>query len=497
MTLVRGECRPGWIRQCVIAMSWIAMALLAGSCRRPASATTPEASTLLRIGWTQVSAAANPLIGLRQLTQILSVEALARPGEDGRMGPSMAENWTLGEDGRSLTVKLKPNVTFHDGSPADSQTVASILPGAFRAFAGPVFSDIEGIHPAGDNAVAIAFRQQSPFLIETLDSPFQKPGGIATGPFKVAPNSNNELVSNEAYYLGPPSVKRVQVEAFSSIRTAWAEMLRDRIDMLYEVGPDALQSMENSSTVSVFTFTRRFQYVIVLNPKTPAMRSAAIRRGLNEAINRDEIVRTALNGYGVVSLGPIWPKYWAFKPDAQQFTFDPGEAARVLGRRFKFSCLMPPDFPFERIALEVKRQLAAVGVDMVPEEVSYDDLAQRAGKGDYEAMLIEVISGPTLLRPYLIWHSEGPFNWGRFGAATTDAALDRVRHARSDSDYREAVAGLQQNFMDDPPAIFLAWSVRARAVSKRFTVPDVEVGRDVLSNLRLWKPASDLRARRN
>jgi hypothetical protein len=51
-----------------------------------------------------------------------------------------------------------------------------------------------------------------------------------------------------------------------------------------------------------------------------------------------------------------------------------------------------------------------------------------------------------------------------------------------------AVGNLVQTFADDPPAIFLAWSVRARAVSKRFDVQGEE-GRDVLSTLRFWKPA--------
>jgi hypothetical protein len=89
-------------------------------------------------------------------------------------------------------------------------------------------------------------------------------------------------------------------------------------------------------------------------------------------------------------------------------------------------------------------------------------------------------------------------NWGGFGNTTIDAALDRVRHAGSDDALRQAIVGLQQAFMDDPPAIFLAWSVRARAVSTRFVVPSVESGRDVLSTLRLWKPATaDLRASRN
>ena len=70
-----------------------------------------------------------------------------------------------------------------------------------------------------------------------------------------------------------------------------------------------------------------------------------------------------------------------------------------------------------------------------------------------------------------------------------DSALDVVRTAASDDDYRVAVEKLQQLTFDNPPAIYLAWGQRSRAISKRFDVP-VEPGRDILSTLRLWKPAA-------
>jgi hypothetical protein len=72
-------------------------------------------------------------------------------------------------------------------------------------------------------------------------------------------------------------------------------------------------------------------------------------------------------------------------------------------------------------------------------------------------------------------------NPGHLGSPALDAALDGVRHAASDDDYRAAVAALQQHIVNDPPAIFLAWSMRARAVSSRFIVPATEPGRDVLA----------------
>jgi ABC-type transport system substrate-binding protein len=95
-----------------------------------------------------------------------------------------------------------------------------------------------------------------------------------------------------------------------------------------------------------------------------------------------------------------------------------------------------------------------------------------------------MVSGPTLLRPYQLWHSGGFLN---FKSTPIDAALDEVRHAASDDAYLKAVAGFQQAMLDDPPAIFLAWMERARAVTKHFDVPPVEAGRDIMAGLRQWK----------
>jgi ABC-type transport system substrate-binding protein len=102
--------------------------------------------------------------------------------------------------------------------------------------------------------------------------------------------------------------------------------------------------------------------------------------------------------------------------------------------------------------------------------------------------MADALMGPNLLRPYVFWHSSSPNNWAKYSSAAVDDALDKVRHAANDDEYRAGVSAFQRAIVDDPPAIFLAWSERARAVSTRFEVP-VEPGRDILSTLRLWRPA--------
>lgn len=506
----RGTRRQDWIRRAIIATASIAVLVIAGSCRTDRQQGSDDTSyTALRVGVGQASTT-NPAIGLRQLSQNVSVEGLGQVSEDGRVEPRLAEKWTPAGDGRSLLVTLRPGVKFHDGSPLDSKTVAAILPDGLRSLMGPLFEDIDHIKAVGDNAIEIGLRRQSTLLLESLEVPIKKPGPfvIATGAFVVAPDSTTELRANTDYYLGRPHIDEIRIVTFPAVRTAWAELLRNRIDMLYEVGPDALDSLESSTNVGIFTFTRRYQYLIVLNVQAPIFRSASVRRALNIAVDRPKLVRGALNGHGVPSSGPIWPRYWALPTGLPTFEFNPAHAADMLTAkrqgtpahlaRVRFTCLIPSDSLYERIALELKQQLQAVGVEMDVRAATQDELFEAQKTGKYEAMLIEGVSGPTLLRLFFLWHSNGAGNPGSHGNPTVDAAFDRVRLAESDAEYRQGVAGLHQAFMEDPPAIFLAWSERARAVSKRFTVPAAEPGRDILSNLRLWQPSTDSeRASRN
>jgi peptide/nickel transport system substrate-binding protein len=431
----------------------------------------------------------------------MTVEGLARLTEEGRVEPLLAETWTWANEGRSLLVRLRPGVKFHDGSALTPETVATLLPKALRDTFGPIVDDVEHVKAVDANTVDITFRRSSPFLVESLEAVLRKPGSsvIGTGPFVASPNSTSDLHANADYYLGRPQISEVHVESFPAVRTAWAKLLRNELDMLWEVGPDALSSLENSANVAVFTFTRRYQFIVALNTESAALRSAEVRRGLNMAIDRSKVVRNALNGHGMPSSGPIWPRYWALAKDLLNDPFDPQEAVRVLtdvksatrGQApVRFTCLVPSDAVYERIALEVKRQFEAIGVQMDLQAASQDQIFEAERRGTYEAILMDAVSGPTLLRPYVLWHSKGAGNPGNFGNHTVDVAYDAVRGAESDADYRGAVAKLHRAFVDDPPGIFLAWSVRARAISKRFDV-EAEEGRDVLSTLRLWKPAGD------
>ncbi|MBI3401701.1 MAG: ABC transporter substrate-binding protein [Acidobacteria bacterium] len=488
-----------------LATVCVAVAAVLLTACRPATGEQSSSSDpiALHVGVPQLPA--NATNGLRQLAQNQAVESLASVADDGRLRPSLAKDWRVSTDGLTLTVNLRSGVTFHDGTPVTSTIVANSIRQTLPSVMGTAFTDIEDVATAGETQVVVRLRHRSPFLLDALEVPVPKPGAAltGTGPFIVEDQkSPTELKANPKYYLGRPTVDRILVETFPSVRTAWAEMLRGRIDMLYEVGVDELDLLEASTNVAIFTFARAYQYAVVLNQESAGLRSKEVRQALNLSIDRDALVQKVLRGHGTVSFGPVWPHNFAARADWPVFRFDPKLAAQKLaqtsgsrGDPLRFTCLVRPNELDERMSLVLKQQLEAVGIDMNIEEAEMDRIIDSLNHRRFDAVLLESPNGPTLLRSYRSWHSGGPMN---AHSETVDTALDAIRYAKSEEEYTKAVGSFQQAAIDDPPAIFLAWVERARAVSKRFIVPLAEPGRDILSTLRLWKPATDQRvANRN
>jgi peptide/nickel transport system substrate-binding protein len=439
----------------------------------------------LQVGFGLASGAS---VGVRQVAANLALEGLLNLSPEGRPVPMLAESWSVSADRQLVAVRLRPSVTFHDGQPVTSSAVREILLKALPQYLGPAMDDVADIQASDSHTIEISLKRPSAFLAESLWVPISEPGNdsVGTGPFRFQGQIDGvvEMKAYDGYHRGKPSLERILIQPYKSVRAAWADMLRGKIDMLYDVGIDALDSLQPSTNVNVFTFDRPYAYVAILNTRTAALKDPGLRRQLNSAVDRAALVADAFRGHARPAEGPVWPHHWAYDKQLASFRYEP-QAIGVGGHRVRFGCIFG-DPSLERAGLVLQTQLQAVGVDIDLRLVSQEDLYAKAQSGDFEAILTDAIAGPSLALPYAFWHTDGPFNYGHFSSAAVDAALDSIRHASSDADYKAGVAAFQRAMVDDPPAIFLAWSERARAVSRRFEVP-VEPGRDILGTLRLWK----------
>ncbi len=501
-----------------LASLWLAALVLCGGC---GGASEPRASAerpTLRVGVAVPEVGySSPSIGLGSLLGSLSGDRLFTPDNNGRPQSQIFDRWERSPDGLVWRLSIRDGIKFHDGTIVTAETVEQDLePEVRQALRSPGLIDVSTITAPDSHTVVIELKRPSSLLMDDLSGKALERSvddhAVGIGPF-VADSVSSDRASLHAfddYFQGRPSIGRLELISYPTVRTAWAAMMRGEIDSLYEVGSEAADFVEAESTVRVYSFARPYVHTLGFNVRRPVFKRPEVRQAINEAIDRDAILHAVLRDRGRVAQGYVWPSNWAYDRSLPAFVFDPDAARRTLDEiglrvksvkgsmpeRFSFTCILPEGMPlFEEMSLVIQKQLFDIGVNMRPESVSFADLSRRLATGDFDAFLSELASPRMLGWAYRFFHSptEGFQPYLGWGYTAADAALDKIRYGLTDDEVRAGVSEFQRVLYDDPPAAFISWDERARAVSRRFLVP-AEPGVDIFPSIWRWKaapPSSD------
>jgi len=480
--------------------------LALGACSHPRDAV-PQNLTL-RIG-VPVPPVPTRGAGIPNLVDSLTAESLMLISSDGRPTERLARTWSWNEARTVLHVELQSGVLFHDGSLMTPQIVAESLRRDVTNPANLALSNVKRIDTWA-KGVDLFLPTPDAFLLEDVGvTGIRRPdnASLGTGPFKVVKNGPTvTLDAFDQYYKGRPSIRSITISSYPTQRNAWAALLRSDIDMLQEVSPDAAEFVEAESAVRAYSFPKSYYYLLAFNLRNPILANVEVRRAINEAVDKNAIVADGLHGRARPATGPVWPELWAASNDVAGPQFNPVAARHRLDNagyslkagdpdhppsRIRVSCLVwADDTRLVRTALLLQKQLSTVGIDLHLEPMRLSQMVPRVANHDFDMFLFEMANARTLSFVYLFWHSPlsdlQTYNFTGYTAA--DATLDAIRRAASDNEIRTRTAELQRIFVDDPPAVFLAWQTTTRAVSADFLVPS-EPGRDILSSIWRWKPA--------
>ena len=461
----------------------------------------------------------DPSRGVSALANSLAFERLTGNDASGRTSPRLVDSWTETDNGLTWRLVLKSQLRHQDGTPLTAADVKRLLDEERDVPAGQTFSvcvpDIRDVSVAGDREVVIRLNRRCAFLLDDLDMTITRPAvkdrpPVGTGSFVITSSTKDEIVlaANPYYYLGKPAIGKVVVKAYDTLRTAWADMMRGRVDFLWDVGPDTAEFLRDQSSVQVRSYLSYYAYTIIMNSARPIFRDPVVRRALNIGVDRAELLRQGLRGQGLTGDDTVWPSFWARDGGVPAWRYDPAEAAGLLdtARRsgglptsglkagapiVEFTCLLPANFTmYERLALLVQRQLRVVNVEMRIEALPTDVYNRRIVSGDFDAVLTNLVGGPYRTIHYRFWHSPGMskrLNYWGYQDASVDRALEQMRDAPDDNGTRTAMRALSLAFRQNPPAIVLAWGDTVQAVSRRFEMPDGAAGRDALHSLSRWR----------
>jgi ABC-type transport system substrate-binding protein len=510
MGLLATCCRHGARASNVVAVCLLASQSGCRTDTPPVRAREP----VVRIGTTVSPSGGGGDIGVGQLSWLITGEGLTRTSRDGRWQPNLAESWTESADGLTVTIALRKGLRFSNGSALTADEVAASLENSRQAarylFQYPTLRDIASIEAADSHTIVLRLHRRSALLASDFSVPILKgtdEHAPTTGAYLPAPTSDGktQFVANPYYHAGAATIARVEQHNYTSLRQAWTSLMRGEIDFLLDVPHEVRSFVERESTVQVFSSRRPYVFTLAFNTRSGVLREPAIRIALNYAVDRQGIVEQVLHGHGVVAHGPIWVGHYAASTGLEsRYRYEPARADAILNRagiprtllagggdgmhgRLRFNCVVPRSQIHEHVALLLQKQFFVVGIDMRISVVSPGDLVANVTNGTYDAVLLDLAGGPTLLRAYQFWHSSGAGSAFRFGNGEADAELDMLYSAPDEKVLRDAVVRVQGRMDANPPAVFLFWPDVGRAVSKRFTVPRSD--QDILTTMWRWQLA--------
>lgn len=260
--------------------------------------------------------------------------------------PVLAESWDVKPGAKEWIFNIRKGVTFHNGQELTADDVVKTLQRHSqedsKSAALGIMQDIEDIRADGSHQVVITLSSGNadfPALLSDYHLIIQPGGGfddpsagIGTGPYKVEKvEPGIRYVSRKVdghWREGVGYVDSIEVLVMNDATARTSALQSGRVHMIVQVDPKIAKLLQRSSSLSVINTQGGGHYTFSMQTNTAPFDNNDLRLALKHAIDREEIVKRILNGYGTVGNDfPINSTYNFFPDDIEQRVYDPEKAA--------------------------------------------------------------------------------------------------------------------------------------------------------------------------
>lgn len=278
--------------------------------------------------------------------------------------PWLAESWTINDNATEYTFKLRPGVTFSDGTPVDSAAVAKNFDTyglgnkELKQPVSEVVNNYDRSEVIDPLTVKFTFKKPSPGFLQgtsvigsgivslsTLALPFEQLGDatkiIGSGPFVVSAETlgkSLDLKVREDYNWGPTKLEhqgRAYLDEINYIITAEdsvriGALLAGQADFIRQIQAYDEGQVEAQSFTIYAPGTRGVNNSIVFRPDNPLVADLKVRKALALAVNRDEILSTIFSKNYPKATSIIASTAIGYVPQEDKLGYDPEKAEALL-----------------------------------------------------------------------------------------------------------------------------------------------------------------------
>ncbi|CUR60016.1 Extracellular solute-binding protein family 5 [metagenome] len=326
--------------------------------------------------------------------------------------PSLATDWTLSDDGTSLTLNLRDDVTFHSGRDLTSKDVEFSI----RTWADPTWTvqlqrtaaAVTGFDTSDPHAITLELAHPLSNIFDLLDmvpildseSFDQLKTGeayVGTGPFTFeswTPNAKVELAANEDYWGGAPEVDKVEIDIISDPQGQVSALRSGQVDLITGASNRDLAALAEDDAFDVEKGTGADQQIYVgANVANPLLEDVRLRQAVAYALDRERIVDEVFQGQGVPNSLPWAETSLAYDAEQAGRYFRDVAKAKKLVAEVGGTTSLPLTYPagnanYEAVAQIVQANLEEVGIptELVP--VEYTQFIKQLIGGEFEGLWI-------------------------------------------------------------------------------------------------------------
>lgn len=398
--------------------------------------------------------------------------------------PSLATSWEVAEEGRLWTFHLRQGVRFHNGEAFDAHAAAACLQRMARPDMGVTLGApgvyaqyLKGaeITAADDDTVVVRLAAPMSDLLDllvygymaapsALEDPRANP--IGTGPYRVVRADAEAIVAeaNADHFDGPPR--------FASITWRAESDAAARAEALASGKASVANRLANGVTAGashMFDYLAPTTIIYLFNTVSGPLADRRVRRALNLALDRDELVARVRGGAGTPLYGPLSPVHPGYRPpekigpDREGAMALLAEAGHGEGLTIKVDC--PTSLPDEAVALteEVGRQLRSVGVTLdvrhIEDREAYAHRVRRSEIRDMCVFDSSPLSTYRVLHEKIDSRSKGSW-WLGYQNAEVEALIDEAARTVDRAARQEVFARCHKVLVEDPPWLTCYCEVR-------------------------------------
>jgi ABC-type transport system substrate-binding protein len=398
--------------------------------------------------------------------------------KDGKVVEGLAESMEM-TDPTTYTFKLRPNLTFHDGSPVTANNVkASLEYYANKANGSTLYvglQDIKSVEVKDDHAGAIHLSGPNSAFLEYLAIPTAAivpdkslakdiPNQIGAGPYALKEHNRgvNLILDKFDQYYAADDVKLSEIDmsfyADGSARTN--ALLGGDVDIIdYVPWPD-YDRVSGASGMTLDAQSGPLQFIQFNVTKGP-FADAKVRQAVAYALNRENAVQAAFQGHGEPLTGVKIPKdNPAYDPaNTSLFSYDVAKAKALLAEAgypngFEAKMLTTSQYTFlQDTALSAQADLGAIGIKVTLDAPDWSTRVAKGNSGDYDLAVAGgagIVADPTYIKGLV----SGPNSFLRsfgYDNPALNAKLDEGLRATDDASKKAAYNGALKIMQADVP----------------------------------------------